>query len=289
MKKSLQEELERIHSLTYGKTLNEGLFKKEDEPKDDPKKADEVSGETDEFYKTLEDASVTGLSQQEKGSMEFTKGVESMQIGLILLGYQLPKWGVDGLFGPETSSAINRFMSDNKLEPTEGKLTSVSGEVIKLLIEKLKSRGVESSELKQHVDQINTSELVDKNFYERLLENLGAPITDENLKFLYAWRQAEGSGGRYNPFNTTHGMPGDTKINSHGVRSYKNIEDGMIATIKTLKNGRYDCIVNGMINDIGAANIASCKSLKTWGTGDLVAKVVRGYDRGADPKIKSIA
>jgi hypothetical protein len=78
-------------------------------------------------------------------------------------------------------------------------------------------------------------------------------------------------------------------MNSAGVRNYKSLEDGMIATIKTLRNGKYDCIVNGLKNDIGANNIAKCQSLKTWGTGDLVAKVVNSYNSGATPKIKNLA
>ena len=119
MKKSLQEELERIHGITYGKeTLSEGfldnILKKVGLKKDDPKKADLVSDDVKQFYNTIETAAKTGgLSQQKKGGMEFQKSVESMQIGLILLGYQLPKYGVDGLFGPETAVAVRRFKSEN--------------------------------------------------------------------------------------------------------------------------------------------------------------------------------
>jgi peptidoglycan hydrolase-like protein with peptidoglycan-binding domain len=32
-----------------------------------------------------------------------------MQIGLIILGYDLPVHGVDGLFGPETARAVTKF------------------------------------------------------------------------------------------------------------------------------------------------------------------------------------
>jgi len=78
-------------------------------------------------------------------------------------------------------------------------------------------------------------------------------------------------------------------MNSHGVQNYVSLEDGMIATLKTLKNGFYDCIVNGLKNDIGAAQIAKCPSLKTWGTGSLVAKVVKSYESGSSPNIKSLA
>jgi hypothetical protein len=131
----------------------------------------------------------------------------------------------------------------------------------------------------------------DEDFYKKLLQKLGAKTTDENLKFLYAWRQSEGKSGKYNPFNTTQSMPGSTNFNSVGVKNYASIDDGLNATIKTLNNGRYNCIVNGLKNSIGAKKITQdCSNeLKTWGTGDLVAKVISGYDRGASPKISSLA
>jgi len=120
MKKTLQEELERIHGITYGKeVMTEGfldniLSKVGLKKKDDPKKADLVSKDVEQLYSTLEDAaSKGGLSQQQKGSMGFQKEVESMQIGLTLLGYTLPKYGIDGLFGPETASAVSKFTSEN--------------------------------------------------------------------------------------------------------------------------------------------------------------------------------
>lgn len=437
MRKSLQEDLKRIHEITYGKQYineqsdfldkilqNVGL-----KPKDEPKKADLVSDDVKEFFKTLEESADTGgLLQQKRGTMTFQKGVESMQIGLILLGYELPRFGVDGLFGPETAAAVRKFKSENlsgetvneafveigstgypnvkvdansshdevnsellsdlqkagessgivatittantghskytttgnesrhgfgaavdisilngvkfghpKFKEYGDKLkdalvsigytwnsesgndkailwqTSIGGnhynhlhvsnkegesnssnesatpEMLNKLIEMLKIKGVTSEDLKKHIDVIDLEGLADKNFYAKLLENLKAPISEENLKFLYAWRQAEGKGGKNNPFNTTHTMPGSESINDAGVKNYKSLEDGMIATIKTLKNGRYDCIVNGLRKDIGADEISKCESLKTWGTGDLVGKVVRSYNTGSTPKIASLA
>lgn len=433
MKKSLQEDLKRIHTLTYGtQVIEEGFLdnilkavglKKTD----DPKKADLVSDDVSSFFKTLEDAANSGgLSQQEKGTMSFQKGVESVQIGLKLLGYDLPKYGVDGLFGPETASAVTKFINDNQSKLNEasdelrntlsdlgyqeksgqlnsggeitddisgvvsdilrdfkmtnpkvkvvvtsgndkfhkklgynsthkvgqavdlviqpytsanaksflnilnkykssnpkfnyideytnpssaatgghfhlqyggstangnggGNMVSATPEMINKLISLLKERGVTPEDLKKNIDTIDVSNLEDKNFYAKLLENLGAPITDENMKFMYAWRQAEGKGGTYNPFNTTWNMPNSTVMNSHGVRNYASMEDGLVATVKTLRNGRYECIVNGLKNDISASNIARCESLKTWGTGDLVAKVVNSYNNGSNPKIASLA
>jgi peptidoglycan hydrolase-like protein with peptidoglycan-binding domain len=441
MKRSLTEELERIHTITYGKQVieQEGFLDKIlkgvglKDKVDEPNKADLVSDDVNDFFKTIEDAAKSGgLTQQQRGSMTFQKSVESMQIGLMLLGYQLPKFGVDGLFGPETAAAVKKFTEENleKKEPVneatldspigdtklnspfgprwgrmhagadlsassgtqikspldgevidaetrndacggtiyikhadniktrychckqinvskgeivkkgqvigltggasgdpgrgrsdgahlhfevykDGKvvdpmpyigsqvsdnftsdtepIVSASPEMLNKLIELLKDKGVSSEDLGKLVDKVNLEGLVDQNFYAKLLENLGAPVSEENLKFLYAWRQSEGKAGKFNPFNTTWDLPGSTNFNSVGVKNYQTLGDGMVATIKTLKNGRYNCIVDGLRNDIGADNIAKCESLKTWGTGDLVGKVVASYNAGSNPKIKELA
>lgn len=126
MKRTLKEELERIHSLTYGKKVieergfidsllsNVGINTQK--KVDDPKKADFVTSDVNDFFNTLENSSKTGgLRQQNYGSMTYQKDVETLQIGLTLLGYQLPKHGVDGLFGPETASAVQKFKQDNSI------------------------------------------------------------------------------------------------------------------------------------------------------------------------------
>jgi peptidoglycan hydrolase-like protein with peptidoglycan-binding domain len=127
MKRTISEELERIHTITYGKEVIEeqglldrilkGVGLKGDNKKvDDPKKADLVSDDVKVFFDTLQKAAADGgISQQERGSMNFQKEVESMQIGLVHLGYQLPKYGIDGLFGPETGAAVKKFKSDNSI------------------------------------------------------------------------------------------------------------------------------------------------------------------------------
>jgi murein DD-endopeptidase MepM/ murein hydrolase activator NlpD len=443
MRKNLAEQLERIHRLNYGKkVIKEGfmddILKSAGIRKvDDPKKADLVDDQVDNFFETLELIDAP-LFQKNVGNMEFQKDVESVQIGLKLLGYKLPNYGVDGLFGSETAMAVNKFKLDNNIKddsvsnineaslespislngvtsqygvkrgnkthpgvdlkassgteiksPSDGKVIdskfsngacggtiqiehgngfisrychckeirvnigqsvkqgeviglsggakgdkgagsstgphlhfelkkngqlvdpldyigkdvgtydfSKSGgssksvitlEMIKVLVNKLKNKGVSSEDLKKNIDTINVDDLADRNFYAKILENLNAPITEENMKFMYAWRQSEGKGGTYNPFNTSWDLPGSTNYNKHRVKNYKSLEDGMIATIKTLKHPRYSCIVNGLREDIGADQIARCESLKIWGTGDLVLKVVNSYNNGAKPKLKSLS
>jgi hypothetical protein len=58
-----------------------------------------------------------------------------------------------------------------------------------------------------------TKTTTDDEFYKSILKGIGAPITDENMKFFYAWRQAEGGKARNNPFNTTQSKPGSTFYN----------------------------------------------------------------------------
>lgn len=124
----------------------------------------------------------------------------------------------------------------------------------------------------------------DKNFYKKILDELGAPKSESNMAFFYAWRQAEGAKATFNPFNTTQKKDGSTFWNClkrggggcvGGVRNYKSESDGIDATVKTLKNGRYKCIVDGLKDDIGAMKIAECGDLKTWGTGEGVKRVLK--------------
>ena len=161
MKKTLTEELKRIHELTYGKDqmIEEdflpNLFGKKKKI-DDPKKADLVSDDVNEFYKTIETAANSGgLSQQMKGKMNFQKSVESIQIGLIKLGYDLPRFGVDGLFGPETGNAVTRFITDNvaKTVETGPQTKSVATPSMLLkLVEMLKEKEFSSDDLKMNID-----------------------------------------------------------------------------------------------------------------------------------------
>jgi peptidoglycan hydrolase-like protein with peptidoglycan-binding domain len=61
-----------------------------------------------------------------------------LQKALIALGYDLPKHGVDGYSGPETSNAIRKFEKDNKLTING----SPDDEMIKLMNKMLKGKGI---------------------------------------------------------------------------------------------------------------------------------------------------
>lgn len=125
MKRSLKEELERIHSISYGKNviLEDNFITSLLNPtnnimqlkvSDDPKKADLLNNDPNNFFKNLESINQP-VYQEESGSIEWHKEVETFQIALELLGYELPVYGVDGKFGPETASAVKKFKQDNNI------------------------------------------------------------------------------------------------------------------------------------------------------------------------------
>lgn len=241
------------------------------------------------FLQSMRDLAENGKTFEYSPGMKipYIREVELIQTALQFLGFSLPKWGVDGKFGPETETATKKFQEKFGITPN-GTITKKELEYLTVL---LVIAGFQDSDLQsiKKEKEIDVTNLTDRNFYERLLQELGAPLSDENMKFLFAWRQSEGKAGKFNPFNTTHRMPNSTNFNKVGVKNYATLEDGLVATLKTLRNGRYECIVRGLKNDIGANKIAECPSLKTWGTGDLVAKVVRGYESGSSPKVASLA
>jgi hypothetical protein len=118
----------------------------------------------------------------------------------------------------------------------------------------------------------------DLNFYKAVLQGLGVNETPEKIKFLQAWRQGEGGQARNNPFNTSKDVPGtaDTKYNSHGVRNYPDRQTGLAATIATLKLDHYKEIVDLLKeDDVTAVELAHTAALKKWGTGKMVAKVLK--------------
>jgi peptidoglycan hydrolase-like protein with peptidoglycan-binding domain len=76
----------------------------------------------EEFYQSLQEFASTNKSIEVELSKNYTysKVVENIQIALEFLGYKLPRYGVDGYFGPETAKAIRDFNEDTvKLSTTD--------------------------------------------------------------------------------------------------------------------------------------------------------------------------
>jgi len=88
--------------------------------------------------------------RDELASYEGTQGqytinptAQAFQTALLQLGYQLPRFGADGKFGPETQAALKQFQLDNMLETSSGKMDRLTAKRLALM---LLDKGVQGSE-----------------------------------------------------------------------------------------------------------------------------------------------
>jgi peptidoglycan hydrolase CwlO-like protein len=101
---------------------------------------------------------------------------------------------------------------------------------------------------------------------QSFLNNLGAPVTRNNLVLMVAWETAEGTLATWNPLATTFDMPGATVYNSSGVRNYTTKQQGVDATIKTLEvpNHGYGEIVSGLKSSADPMDTGNAIQASDW-------------------------
>lgn len=108
---------------------------------------------------------------------------------------------------------------------------------------------------------------------QALLTAMNLPVTQANLAALTAWEMAEGghwhNTAAFNPLNTTQPEPGATSMNSVGVKAYLSWQQGFLATITTLRNGRYDAIIAALRAGNDARAVAAAVAASPWGTGSF--------------------
>ena len=130
--------IETSTELKNRKTINETV-----------EKAELVTSDSNDFINNLEKIN-KDISQSSSKDMSFKKNVETFQIALELLGYGLPVYGVDGLFGPETAELLNKFKSDNDIEVTDG-MAIFDTKTKDLIIEKIKEKGVKDEDIEKYI------------------------------------------------------------------------------------------------------------------------------------------
>ena len=123
---------------------------------------------------------------------------------------------------------------------------------------------------------------ISQSGYIQILQGIGAPVTALNLKFLQNWHAAENSDASYNAFNTTKPMPGSTDLggptanNGHPVQIYTSEQQGIAATIATLKEKPYkgivDALKSGSTISAGGGQIYRAAAelvVSPWGTHNI--------------------
>lgn len=113
-----------------------------------------------------------------------------------------------------------------------------------------------------------------ERFGRDLLAMLGLPVTAENIRFMVAWQQAEGTRAQYNPLATMKTWAGATQFNKVGVKNYASYEDGLQATAATLRLKHYTGIVAALRAGNSAEVVARAVANSPWGTGTNVLRVL---------------
>jgi hypothetical protein len=89
-----------------------------------------------------------------------------------------------------------------------------------------------------------------------------------------AWQRAEGTPAAFNPLATTRHAPGATDMNEVGVKNFRSYEQGLQATIDTLRNGLYGNVLAALRDGTSATRVAQAIADSPWGTGDAVKNVL---------------
>lgn len=129
-----------------------------------------------------------------------------------------------------------------------------------------------------------------------VLHGLHIPQTPGGVRALVGWAKLEGghfnNDARYNPLNTTLNLPGSGDTGSQGnISVYKDWHQGVEATVKTLKNGRYDGIIAALRGG-NPAKVAAAVGASPWGTNAAnLARVIQSVPmtEGAKPFDGSVA
>lgn len=119
-------------------------------------------------------------------------------------------------------------------------------------------------------------------FYADVLLILGMPASANRMRFMRAWRLAEGAEASWNPFNTTWARGRASKYNSVGVGNYATRADGLAATAGTLRLRYYTDLRARLARDDTAELVALSPDLRTWGTGAGVSRILAAFP-GAIP------
>jgi len=115
-------------------------------------------------------------------------------------------------------------------------------------------------------------------FTAEVTHDLGAEVTLHTRRAWAAELQAEGGNAKNNPTNTTLKLPGSTNYNSVGVQNYVSPEQGIEATVRTLKQHccLYYKIRRRLRDNSSATKIVKGFGESEWGTNLTLVLAVLG-------------
>lgn len=102
------------------------------------------------FYDVLQKAVHDKIRIKQTSRYSFDPVVERAQIGLRYFAYPLPRFGVDGLFGPETSESVRNYKKDQKVE---GNPSEMDDYFFISLINNLKNNSFSAESIRNILDE----------------------------------------------------------------------------------------------------------------------------------------
>ena len=202
------------------------------------------------------------LTEQD-GRTEATVAALNDQVGHLAAALTTKRAGAEA--AQQAVDAQRLAMSD-KIAQRRAILENLVGQ-----IEKIIDRGRPSGGTLSPVPLSNSYTPI--TWAKALLEQLGMPLTSQNVAAVTAWELAEGghwhNTAHYNPLDTTMPEPGATSMNSVGVKAYVSWAQGFVATIATLRNGYYGQILAALRAGDNAYAVADAVAASPWGTGNF--------------------
>ena len=114
-----------------------------------------------------------------------------------------------------------------------------------------------------------------ERFAREVLRRLGVPETHDNLVAMVAWMAAENTAATWNPLATTMSWPGAQPFNAAGVKSYVTLDDGLAATVATLRLRHYRRIVEALARSAPPRETLREVAVSPWGTGQAAERALR--------------
>lgn len=180
---------------------------------------------------------------------------------------------IDGSFDEEMTDTIKRFQTDNNLQ-SNGELTKIDFKVLYFLtlLNNLTQTDIDDIEIEDTEQTYRTPDLL---FYQEILNGLQIPITDDNLKFLFALRNSfDKTNTKNNPYNVKD-YTGKQIYKDEQIPNFRNIRDGITSTIETLKLPKYKCILESMERGESVDEISDCQILDTLGLQEKIKDILK--------------
>jgi peptidoglycan hydrolase-like protein with peptidoglycan-binding domain len=225
-----------------------------------------------EIAKLISNKTKLGKSQIDSSQRD----VVTLQKTLKVLGYTKNNFKITGIFDNETEEAVKLFQRDNDLN-VSGKIDT---EMFKILYVLLLVNNINQSEIdKLEPYKISEKDIPDLIIYQEILNNLDVPITNQNLRFLFALRNVLGTfSAKNNPFNVKFNLEDDnkkTKVQGTDIFNYSTPQLGIKATIKTLELPKYKCVVDGMRQSKSVEEILFCPILQNLGIQESMVSLLK--------------